>query len=466
MAATPIDLSKAVQKALEDLYRRKVDPHTEIQSDLFKGFVDTFDLAVTEGFKDSPAVSYDFKERILHSNEVFSAFKVHRMQEDMAARLLDSEGNLKSFEQFAQDVKDITSHQCRQWLRTEYDTAIKRAQLAADWQRFEDEKDVLPNLRWVPSTAANPSADHMVFWDTVKPIDDPFWSAHKPGDHWGCQCSLEATDEPATATPRSGQRDEPAPGLENNPGKDGELFSDKHPYFPDSCQDCPFNKGGGRMGFTNLSKEDCARCAGLEDILSMLREKRKEEDLSPQMMERLKEYWELSKNPDYQNVEFNEENGGIKATHISHKRERRDDEKVYKDLTGKQLEKNCQNTIFRKGGSCILEAESLRMNGQWASCIDATIMGERMDIASITKSEGNIIFNSICRKEEQLMKFNKTFGANAHSLALYFEDPAMFNEQVVKDALARYLGHVRYHGAINTVYCVLNDSTTDIIVIK
>lgn len=295
----------------------------------------------------------------------------------------------------------------------------------------------------------------MAYWNTVLPISHPFWSRHKPGDRWGCQCSLEATDDPVTNTPTS--IDHASPGLDNNPGKDGRIFSESHPYFPDSCQDCPFNKGGVSGLFNNKAK-DCANCTLIGKCIAETMDNT-QEDLV-QLAEKLKN------DPSYKNVEFDQETGGLKATHISHKKESKDEEKVYKDLTGKQLEKNCQNTIFRKGGSCILEAESLRMNGQWASCIDATIMGERMDIASITKSEGNIIFNSICRKEEQLMKFNKTFGANAHSLALYFEDPAMFNEQVVKDALARYLGHVRYHGAIKTVYCVLNDSTTDIIVIK
>lgn len=264
MAATPIDLSKAVQKALKDIYEKKVNPHTEIQPDIFRGFVDTFDLAVAEGFKESPAVSYDFKERILHSNEVFSAFKVHRMQEDMAARLLDGEGNLKSFEQFAEDVKGITSHQCRQWLRTEYDTAIKRAQLAADWQRFEDEKDVLPNLRWVPSTAAEPNAEHRAYWNTVLPVNHPFWSQHKPGDRWGCQCSLEATDDPVTKSPTS--IDHADPGLDNNPGKDGRIFSESHPYFPDSCQDCPFSKSVQSGVFTNKAK-DCSNCPYILDCI-------------------------------------------------------------------------------------------------------------------------------------------------------------------------------------------------------
>src|SRR5574344_1506027 len=50
----------------------------------------------------------------------------------------------------------ITSHQCDRWLRTEYDTAILRARQAANWQQFLREADVLPNLKWIPSTSPNP----------------------------------------------------------------------------------------------------------------------------------------------------------------------------------------------------------------------------------------------------------------------------------------------------------------------
>ena len=49
------------------------------------------------------------------------------------------------------------------------------------------------------------------------------------------------------------------PGLDNNPGKDGRIFSESHPYFPDSCQDCPFNKGGVSGLFSNKAK-DCYNC--------------------------------------------------------------------------------------------------------------------------------------------------------------------------------------------------------------
>ena len=262
-AALPIDLSKAVQAALKRIYRKEIDPEREIDPGLWQGVVDTIDLAAAEGLKRHPGVKYDFKRQLLHNDQVFAAFKVHRLQGDMARQMVDAQGDVKSFEQWAQDVRPIASHQCRQWLRTEYDTAVKRASLAADWQRFEDEKDVLPNLRWIPSTAANPDAFHQSMWDTVLPVDHPFWGAHHPGDRWGCQCALEATDDPATATPTVDYRT--SPGLENNPGRDAKLFNDTHPYFPDSCDRCPFH-GNHTSGPTNLAK-DCYHCSYIEQVL-------------------------------------------------------------------------------------------------------------------------------------------------------------------------------------------------------
>ena len=54
---------------------------------------------------------------------------------------------------------------------------------------------------------------------------------------WNCKCSLEATDEPVVR-PADLEPTQPQRGLENNPGKDGLTFSDKHPYFPSDCSHC------------------------------------------------------------------------------------------------------------------------------------------------------------------------------------------------------------------------------------
>ncbi|MBQ6377617.1 MAG: hypothetical protein IJJ56_02325 [Prevotella sp.] len=207
---------------------------TDIEQNLFHEFLRTFNTAADQGFSKSVDPDDDFRQAIRHSNAVFSAFKTHRMQNDMAARLLDENGDLKPFEQWKKDVRSIASHQCGAWLRTEYDTAVIRARQAADWKQFERERDVLPNLKWLPSTSLHPGEDHRPFWGTILPIDHPFWSQHRPGDRWNCKCDLTSTDEPPTPVPSVAVSQQPANsphrGLDNNPGTDGKLFADSHPY--------------------------------------------------------------------------------------------------------------------------------------------------------------------------------------------------------------------------------------------
>ena len=255
--------------ALASIYNRDYNPRKEIDPDLFRGVVDRLDEAITEGIADD-GPDTAFVDALRHSAEVFAAFKVHKAQNDMAARLLDSNGRLKSFEQWSNDVQSIASHQFGPWLRTEYDTAVIRAHQAAEWQRFERDKDVLPNLRWAPSTSPNPGADHRIYWGTILPVDHPFWSRHRPGDRWNCQCSLESTDEPATGIKREDavdpRKDGPHKGLGDNPGKSGSLFGQDHPYYPDSCSSCPFagslkNRLGMRF---SGKKKDCNNCQNVD----------------------------------------------------------------------------------------------------------------------------------------------------------------------------------------------------------
>ncbi|MGM9806097.1 MAG: hypothetical protein ACI3Z7_06670 [Candidatus Aphodosoma sp.] len=249
---------------------------SEIESNLFNETVRIFSGAVALGFADAvqaggPIPDTEFQKALAENVEVFSAFRTHRMQNDIARLMTDERGVLKSFPRFARDVQPYVSHRNRAWLRTEYSTAVLRAAQASEWKQFEAEKDVLPNLRWVPSTSPDPGADRRVFWNTVRPIGDRFWSQHRPSDRWNCKCDLEPTDEPSTAVPSaSGKRDEPSPGLENNPGKDGRLFSRRHPYFPKSCAACPFNPQPKLFAlFADLAaQKDCEKCKTMLDIVS------------------------------------------------------------------------------------------------------------------------------------------------------------------------------------------------------
>lgn len=210
---------------------------TDIERNLFHEFCRTFNRATDIGLSQTPHPDDDFRNALRHNNAVFAAFKTHRLQNDVARQLTDSNGNLKTFEQWKNDVHSITSHQCDRWLRTEYDTAVLRARQAANWQQFLREADVLPNLKWIPSTSPNPGKDHRPFWNTILPIAHDFWNHHRPGDRWNCKCELRSTDEQPTAVPNAPMGgSDPQPGLDNNPGIDAKIFADSHPYIANAYQ--------------------------------------------------------------------------------------------------------------------------------------------------------------------------------------------------------------------------------------
>jgi hypothetical protein len=253
---------------------------TELEKGLFNEIWDKLNEATEKGFSEVTPVDYDedFVSALKHNNAVFAAFKVHRQQNDMAARLTDANGELKPFAQWMKEVLPIANHQNRIWFKTEYDTAVKRAHQAAEWKQFEREADVTPNIEWLRTTAVRPAADHSVFWSVpvILPVNDPFWDRHKPGDRWGCKCGLRATDKPATPAdriPDGKDRDKPAPGLNGNPAKTGQIFNDSHPYNPPSCAACTLpgkrviSKDGETctaqlIGVLNAgNKKDCYHCS-------------------------------------------------------------------------------------------------------------------------------------------------------------------------------------------------------------
>ena len=129
-------------------------------------------------------------------------------------------------------------------------------------------------LEWIPSTSPHPGADHQVFWGTVRPVNDSFWSEHRPGDRWNCKCELRQTEADATIPPMPTDADNPQPGLENNPGRDGELFSQKHPYYPSGCMSCPFAGGHLAALMHGLAhKQNCHQCEKVNKVIRDTKDK-------------------------------------------------------------------------------------------------------------------------------------------------------------------------------------------------
>ena len=229
------DLKTLFEEALKSIYNELVDVKTEIEPNLFNATFDALNHAVDTGFG---SISYDdpdfgFLNELKYSNGVFAAFKTHRQQNDLAAQLLDENGNLKTFEQFRKDTEAILSDYNRNWLKTEYDTAVIRARMAARFKEFQRDADLYPNLKWLKSTSVVKRELHVNLYGLILPIDDPFWTQQYPGSLWNCKCGITNTDEPVNGDAYDIEHyDMPTPpaGLEGNPAFTSQIFSDNNTY--------------------------------------------------------------------------------------------------------------------------------------------------------------------------------------------------------------------------------------------
>lgn len=415
------------------------DVSKEIEPQAWREVLRIINEASVEGLIDSGHETHEqaFLRELRHSNEVFSAFKCHSMGVQMQKRLFDEEGKLRSFEDWKKSIAPIASHQVGSWLRTEYDTAILRAHQASDWQEFERNRDVLPNLRWMPTTSPSPEAVHETFWASglTLPVDDPFWVDNHPANRWNCKCSLEATDAPSTVWKQSPNTPKAQQGLEENP-RHGHTFSDKHPYFPSNCNACPFNKGKkkGLKGFLERTfqarqTKDCYHCPYVDWEVAKAK-----------FPERYEEYLQLTKDKEYRDVEFDPETGGIKASHIGHKRNSTKERYFGEEkLTAHALEEECADTLFHAGHKVIFLDESKHdRNGRPFSALDMSVDGVVMDIRSITMDKDNYV-NALTAKNKQLEKYNlRSDVEQADSLCLYFHDSTMFSDARIKASIRSY----------------------------
>ena len=460
--------AETIAKALIAIYgKEQFDIDSELEAHIFEETRRIFAQAAAEGIADSVENGADvpgdeFLKALRESVDVFSAFRTHRMQNDIAAQLTDEKGQLKPFSRFAKDVQPYVRHQNRAWLRTEYDTAVRRAHQAADWQQFEAEKDVLPNLEWIPSTSPTPGADHRVFWGTVLPVDDPFWKEHRPGDRWNCKCELRATDKDCTARPSGTEKDNPQSGLENNPGKDGHLFSDKHPYYPDSCASCQFSGNKLMALFYDLagSKKHCNSCRKVEKVVK--ESTREEKQRRKRIDENRKLYDKLSKDSRYKDVEFDPETGGVKATHRGHNTHPNDKVKFFGNMTGDQLENEIMELLYKNGHSVIFCDESKKnRQGLTMRALDMQLDGKMMDIKSVTRVTKAYGYD-LLHKNGQLCGYNNRTDVHekADTVCLYFHDPKMYSSKGVKRGIS-FLLKERPNTPLKHVVCILKTGEND-----
>lgn len=190
-----------------------------IHPELFELYKNNFTKAVDGVFGD------EFKplsNKLKLNVSKFAAYKAYHLTKQLKS--IDSSDKTKFKEIATRLVKKFNN-----WQATENNTVVSRSRTAKQFQEFNQPDNKIPNLEWIHTRSVNPRELHLHFVGTILPKKHPFWLANQPGNLWNCKCDVIETNKSVTKAP---QREvAAAKGLEGNPAKTGDVFSDKHPYF-------------------------------------------------------------------------------------------------------------------------------------------------------------------------------------------------------------------------------------------
>ena len=227
-----------------------------------------FDQAISKGLGESPdpAVAAALRENAF----VFSGFKTHAELEQVAALITDEKGNIRPFNEFLNDVKQLNQDYNHRYLRTEHNQAVQSAQMASKWADFERDKAHI-NLQYRTANDERVRASHRVLHGVTLPVDDKFWEQYTPPNGWGCRCTVVAVpkDDPdfpvrdAQGSTINGKEVFPTPAYEifkTNTAKAKKVFPDKHPYLPKGCGNC-----GKKLLAYNPRNPLCKACVAIKE---------------------------------------------------------------------------------------------------------------------------------------------------------------------------------------------------------
>lgn len=258
--------SDAYLKALlEGIYDGSITEY-DLPENLYYALADHLKKALYEGFGgglDSFSEgSYDLEllTELRENIYMFSAAKTFQQVSDMRDALTFDDA-IRPFSEFKELAGQIFDQYNDTWLRTEYDTAIGQAQNASKWSTIQQQKDILPLLKYSAVEDANTSEICAPLDGICLPVDDPFWDEFMPLNHFNCRCLVEQFAEDEATVTSKGEAEDAAEDsgdkmqdmFKMNAGKDRVIFSDEHPYFDISKGD----KGFARENFgLDIPEED------------------------------------------------------------------------------------------------------------------------------------------------------------------------------------------------------------------
>jgi SPP1 gp7 family putative phage head morphogenesis protein len=218
-------------------------------------------LSAFGSVQGSPSKSLlnELKENIY----MFSGAKVYQQIQDIS--LLGQNDNIKSFKNFRDEALAIYNQYNKNWLETEYSTAIGQAQSAVRWEQIEAQKSELPYLQYSAVIDKNTSEICKPLDGVCLPVGDKFWNINTPLNHFNCRCTViqfDKTDATQAGITSKENADKATaeisklrhPLFEGNSGKDRLIYNKEHPYFDVPKADREFAKENFGLPIPNFEK--------------------------------------------------------------------------------------------------------------------------------------------------------------------------------------------------------------------
>ncbi|WP_308592926.1 phage minor head protein [uncultured Porphyromonas sp.] len=191
---------------------------------------------------DDKSIQYEIPDEMRQSLEqdifVFSGFKTYHQLKEASELLRDSQGRVKSFNKFYEDVSAIRDKYNRNWLHAEYNFAVSSAQMASHWAEYQQDEE-MANLQYRTALDDKVRPEHAALEGVTLPMSDPFWDTAFPPNGWNCRCHVIPVlkeDFPLSNSQRAQDAyDDMTQGKASifryNPGKEGVIFPPHHPYY-------------------------------------------------------------------------------------------------------------------------------------------------------------------------------------------------------------------------------------------
>lgn len=452
-------LTRLFRGMMQALFRQQ-GAHLDINilaSDEAQQFIGTH-AAVLDSSFEQVHMTETMRRRLTRCNYIFSGMKTFHELNEAFPSLLDEDGSRKPFERFLNDVRRIDETYNRHYLRAEYNFIHASAQAAARWEQFSQDGDRY-HLQYRTAGDSRVRPEHADLHGVTLPPSDPFWEEFYPPNGWNCRCTVVQVlpwKHPATDRDEAMARAEAALQLDTkrmfrfNPGKQQQTVPDYNPYTISQCRQCDVAAGKDLKlaRRTPPKNELCAACR-------LIREQQ-------QYTTARDTYRRLKADPDYTDVHFDKQTGGVKAIHRGHTLHSSAKERTYfNGLTGDDLERRCQDQLFRMGHTAILRDESQKdSNGNYLPSLDLELDGRLMDIRSITQDNPKGYGHALRAKNRQLGLFNGKTGNTADAVCLYFHDATFYSEERIQHGI-NYLKMLKKENGesatirIKAIFCVV-----------